>query len=145
MSKTVLFVTYHFPPSAASGSFRLLGFAQNLPNFGWQPVVVAPPTIPWEPVDAGLAERIPAGTQVCTVPYPRSLISKPFRRLAPYAVWLGPALRMLRVAIRKYRPEAVFTSGPPHCVHLLGLWCKWRYRLPWVADFRDPWVANGKE
>ena len=31
----VLLVTYHFPPSAASGTFRMLGFAQHLPKHGY--------------------------------------------------------------------------------------------------------------
>jgi glycosyltransferase involved in cell wall biosynthesis len=37
----------------------------------------------------------------------------------------------------------VLTSGPPQFVHLLGLYLKRRHRLPWVADFRDPWVTDG--
>jgi glycosyltransferase involved in cell wall biosynthesis len=45
-------------------------------------------------------------------------------------------------AVRDHRPDAVLTTGPPHLVHLLGLFLKRRYRLPWVADFRDPWVTK---
>ena len=68
--KKILLVTYHFPPSAASGTFRLLGFARHLPTFGWQPLVVAPPSLPWEPIDPQLADQIPAQTIVRQVPYP---------------------------------------------------------------------------
>jgi glycosyltransferase involved in cell wall biosynthesis len=46
--------------------------------------------------------------------------------------------------IREHRPEALLTSSPPHPIHLLGQWLKRKYRLPWVADFRDPWVTNGR-
>ena len=68
--KKLLLITYHFPPSAASGAFRLLGFARHLPTFGWQPLVVAPPSLPWEPTDPRLADQIPAEAIVRPVPYP---------------------------------------------------------------------------
>jgi glycosyltransferase involved in cell wall biosynthesis len=37
------------------------------------------------------------------------------------------------------------TSGPPHCVHGLGLYAKRRFGLPWAADFRDPWVVGDQQ
>src|SRR5438309_8311223 len=78
--RNVLMVTYHFPPSAASGSFRLLGFARHLPGHGWRSVVVAPPSLPWEPVDPELVDQIPPDTAIYTAPYPTSRV---LRRLAP--------------------------------------------------------------
>lgn len=137
-----LLLTYHFPPSAASGSFRLLGFAQHLPALGWGVSVVAPPSLPWESVDERLLGQVPAATRLHHVPYPRSRLVKPFRALSPYGVWLPPALAACRRVCHREAPDVLLTSGPPHCVHLLGLLLKWQYRIPWVADFRDPWVAT---
>jgi glycosyltransferase involved in cell wall biosynthesis len=137
----VLLLTYHFPPSAASGVFRLLGFAQHLPRHGWSCVVVAPPLLPWEPVDAALVAGIPADTLVVRVPYPEHL-PKVVRWAIPYAVWLPYARRAAAKAIVLHRPDVVLTSGPPHCVHLLGRFVQKTYRLPWVADFRDPWITD---
>ena len=142
--RKLLLLTYHFPPSAASGTFRLLGFARHLPRFGWTPVVVAPPAIPWEPVDEGLLRQVPPETQVCAVAYPTARALKGFRWLFPNAVWLPRALAACVRTIRDYQPDALLTSSPPHCIHLLGWYLKRRYRLPWVADFRDPWFINGK-
>jgi glycosyltransferase involved in cell wall biosynthesis len=138
--RSVLILTYHFPPSSASGSFRMLGFARHLPRHGWRAVVVAPPSLPWEPVDAGLSGRVPPETAVYQVPYIRS---KVVRKLAMYAGWLPAAARGCAEAIAEQRPEALLTSGPPHQVHWLGLWLKRRYGLPWLADFRDPWYPEG--
>src|SRR3954451_9540980 len=73
-SRRVLILTYHFPPSAASGSFRMLGFARHLPGHGWESVVVAPPRLPWEPVDPDLTGRVPRGTVIYPVPYTRSKV-----------------------------------------------------------------------
>jgi glycosyltransferase involved in cell wall biosynthesis len=137
----VLIVTYHFPPSSASGSFRMLGFARHLPAHGWRGVVVAPPSLPWEPVDADLANQIPPETVVQRVAYPTSKIA---RRLALFSCWLPRAARACGQMVRAYRLEAVLTSGPPHQVHGLGLWLKRRYGLPWLADFRDPWYRTGQ-
>ncbi len=142
--RKLLLLTYHFPPSAASGTFRLLGFARHLPRFGWQPVVVAPPAIPWEPVDEGLLRQVPPETPVCPVTYPTARTLKGLRWLFPNAIWLPRALAACARAIREYQPDALLTSSPPHCVHLLGWYLKRRYGLPWVSDFRDPWFINGK-
>lgn len=140
---TLLIVTYHFPPSAASGTFRTLGFVQHLPAAGWRAVVVAPPAIPWEPADPKLADRIPPQTVVRYVPYPGGRVLNPYRRLVgAFEAWLAPAAWACLRAVRRERPAAVLTSGPPHCVHWLGRQLKRWSGLPWVADFRDPWMAN---
>src|SRR5437764_8105507 len=91
LSKKLLLITYHFPPSAASGTFRLLGFARHLPTFGWQPLVVAPPSLPWEPLDPQLGEQIPDEVVVQSVPYPAAA-PRLLRRFAQHAVWLPRAL-----------------------------------------------------
>ena len=68
----VLIVAYYFPPVAASGAMRPLGFCRNLPARGWQPMVLT--TIPGcvhptHPVDAKLGERVPSTINVVRVPY----------------------------------------------------------------------------
>ncbi len=36
--------------------------------------------------------------------------------------------------------DVIITSGPPHSTHLVGYYLKKRYKLRWIADFRDPWT-----
>lgn len=134
--RSVLILTYHFPPSAASGAFRMLGFARHLPSHGWRAVVVAPPTLPWEPVDHELCKRLPPETTVYPVPYTKN---KVVRKLAQLSGWLPRAAWTCARAVHEQRPEAILTSGPPHQIHWLGYWLTKRYGLPWLADFRDPW------
>ncbi len=141
MTRRVLIVTYHFPPSAASGTFRLLGFARHLPRFGWAVHVVAPPEMPWDPVDPALTAQVPAETRYDAVAYPKRA-PRLLRIAAPYGVWLPPAWRACRRAIGRQRPDVVLTSGPPHVVHLLGMLLQRTHRLPWIADFRDPWISG---
>ena len=139
--RSVLIMTYHFAPQGASGSFRLLGFVRHLSKFGWRAIVVAPPGLPWEPTDEELLAQVPAEAAIYHVPYPKGLLWKPLRKFAPLEVWWPFAWASIRRAIREQTPEAVLTSGPPHVVHTLGCWVRKRYDLPWIADFRDPWIA----
>lgn len=142
VERHVLLVTYHFPPSAASGTFRMLGFARHLPKFDWQVSVIAPPELPWEPVDAGLSAQIPPETNVHAVPYPRRA-PKLARWAAPWGVWLPVAWKACRRVMHEQNLDAVLTSGPPHCVHVLGYYLKRKFGVPWLADFRDPWLTAG--
>jgi len=49
------------------------------------------------------------------------------------------ALRLARSLHRKHRFHAIFSTGMPFSDHLIG-WVVCRaLRLPWIADFRDPW------
>jgi glycosyltransferase involved in cell wall biosynthesis len=141
MTRNLLLLTYQFPPSSASGTFRMLGFAQHLRRFGWRVQVVAPPAMPWDPVDPALSAQVPAETRFHAVPYPKSA-PRLLRLAAREAIWLPFAWRACREVMRNDRPDLVLTSGPPHVIHLLGLWLKKSQRLPWVADFRDPWVTG---
>ncbi len=142
LDKKILLLTYHFPPSAASGTFRLLGFTRHLPAFGWQPLVVAPPSLPWEPLDPQLVSAIPAEAVVRQAPYPASAPSL-LRMPAQNAVWLPRAWFACKRLSAEHRPDAILTSGPPHCVHVLGHYLKRSLGVPWVADFRDPWISDG--
>ena len=49
--KRVLIVAYYFPPLAGIGSIRLSRLAHYLPEFGWEPVVLAPRGTPPYPAD----------------------------------------------------------------------------------------------
>ena len=41
---------------------------------------------------------------------------------------------------RRYRFDAIFSSGMPFSDHLIGLALRRLLRKPWLADFRDPWA-----
>src|SRR4051812_44615969 len=44
--RRVLIVAYYFPPIAGIGSIRAASFAKHLPEFGWEPTVLAPEGTP---------------------------------------------------------------------------------------------------
>jgi glycosyltransferase involved in cell wall biosynthesis len=53
--------------------------------------------------------------------------------------WPGAVLEGSR-AIRKERPDLIFSTAPPPTTHLVGKTLARRFRIPWAADFRDPWT-----
>lgn len=54
--------------------------------------------------------------------------------------WLPYAVRQGKEIFRREKIDLIFSSGPPHTVHLIAKQLAKKYHRPWVADFRDPWV-----
>lgn len=141
-SKTLLLLTYHFPPSAAVAVYRMLGFVRYLPTFGWRTIVVAPPKMPHEPEDPALLRLVPPETPVFRVPFPGGIRGKFARRFFGNNAWLTPALEECKRIIPRFRPDAMLTSSPPASIHTLGMRLQRRYGIPWVACLRDPLGTN---
>ncbi len=43
--------------------------------------------------------------------------------------------------IKKHEIDVLITTGPPHSIHLNGLYAKKKTDVKWIADFRDPWTT----
>ncbi len=54
--------------------------------------------------------------------------------------WGRYAIQRGREIIRNQTIDLIVTTGPPHSAHLIGLALKKEFKMPWVADFRDPWT-----
>lgn len=54
--------------------------------------------------------------------------------------WKPYAIREAARIISEQKIDAIITTGPPHSTHLIGQAIKAKYKLPWLADFRDPWT-----
>ncbi len=75
--KRVLFVAYYFPPVAASGAMRPLGFCRHLHSYGWEASVLTttPQSVyPPHPIDHRLGERVPAAVRVHRAGYQDPLL-----------------------------------------------------------------------
>src|SRR5437016_5730976 len=46
--------------------------------------------------------------------------------------------------VRAIQPEVIITTSPPHSIHDLGLWLAAQTGIPWVADFRDPYLIDDR-
>jgi glycosyltransferase involved in cell wall biosynthesis len=56
--------------------------------------------------------------------------------------WLTPAVARGLREIRRRRPRVIYSTSPCMTAHLIALVLHKLTRVPWVADFRDPWRDN---
>ena len=159
-----------FPPIGGPGVQRSAKFAKYLPRFGWLPTVWATDHLPGLPEDPSLLADLPPEVAIHRLPCRgrhsvrrhlaalargRSLTARWARaaewRLAgrsaqattvdEYAPWtrasMSPLCRLTEQGI-----AAVYSTFSPPANHLLALALKRRYRLPWIADFRDLWTDD---
>lgn len=57
-------------------------------------------------------------------------------------LWYVPAVREGKRMLARYPIDAIFSTAGPNTNHLVALALRRGRRLPWVADFRDPWTQN---
>lgn len=57
--------------------------------------------------------------------------------------WVRPSVRFLQNYLKQEPIDTIITTGPPHSVHLIGMYLKERLSVRWIADFRDPWTTIG--
>ncbi|MGB0979816.1 MAG: glycosyltransferase [Croceimicrobium sp.] len=54
--------------------------------------------------------------------------------------WNPYLLKQARKVLSDGDIDAIISTGPPHSTHLAAKQLKDEFDLPWLADFRDPWV-----
>lgn len=144
--KKLLMVAYHFPPvKVSSGIQRTLKFCTYLREHGWDPLILTISPRAYETSSPEQLNEIPDDVVVeraFGLDTSRHLAIKgrylhwmgqPDRWVSwwPAAVWTGMRL------IKKYQPDAIFSTYPIATAHLIGLSLSRRSGLPWIADFRD--------
>jgi len=190
-----MLVVYGFPPVAGAAIERTIKFTTYLPEFGWDPVVIAPSHSAYHMIDTAALNRIRAGTEVHRAPtiepaqvrrLARAILAWANRRGSPvrsgadlgdaagHPVGPGGARRRLRAAAnawwgrlvsalffpdehvlwvpsavvagllahRRHSVDLIYSSSSPISGHLAAALLNSITGLPWVADFRDPWIGN---
>lgn len=56
--------------------------------------------------------------------------------------WYKHAIKEIDKILNNENIDCIFSSSYPYTVHLIALYAKKKTNLPWIADFRDPWVGN---
>ena len=159
----VLLVTMYFPPAGGGGVQRSLKLAQYLPALGIETHVLAPDDPKWVHRDPEL--RVPTQAWIHRARYIGPRARKPAeelraadglermlvqaqvtaRRLLLPDASVTWNLTAIPAAIRIARREgidAVITTSPPGSVHLVGAAVQSASSARWIADLRDPLVAN---
>jgi glycosyltransferase involved in cell wall biosynthesis len=155
-------LAYVFPPLGGGGVYRTLKHVKYLPRHGYDSLVVSARGRWYPPRDESLLSEVPASTLVVTAPElpvarARALVLNPLHRLGlsralpfvgwpdTYAGWIPGAVITALRAVRRLRPEIVYSTSPPVSAHVVGLIVSRLTKLPWVADFRDAWTLNPQQ
>ena len=156
-------MTMYFPPAGGGGVQRSLKLAQYLPALGVETHVLAPDDPKWVhrdpelrvPTQAwihraryiGPRARKPAEELRATDGLQRALVQAQVtarRLLVPDAsvTWNLTAIpAAIRIAKRE-SIDVVITTSPPGSVHFVGAAVQRASGTRWIADLRDPLVAN---
>ncbi len=150
--KRILMIAYHFPPLAgSSGIQRTLRFVQHLPKFGWEPIVLSADPRAYERTSDDLMPEIPEGmivSRAFALDTARHLSIKgryiaAMARPDRWVSWKFAGIREGMRLIKKYRPDAIWSTYPIATAHVIGAELHRRSGLPWIADFRDPMAQEG--
>lgn len=148
----LLMIAYHYPPEgSSSGVLRTLKFSKYLPQHGWRPHVLTLRESFYPIRDEGLLRDVPPEVVVhrtrgfdtsrhLTIKGRYlSLFTVPDRFVSWLPFGIARGLRVIRAAgIR-----TLYSTSPQPTAHLIAAALKAVTGLPWVADFRDPWIEDG--
>lgn len=170
--KRLLVLAYFFPPLGGGGCQRTLKLVRYLEPHGWSSTVATVEDPDYWILDPSLLEEIPASCEVIRVNAltsqrmlrllggagvrleerqgaRRASAFRALRRLQQlvaipdgYRPWARAAERAAARRLAKGGIDAIWTTSSPESAHLAGLALKRTFALPWVADFRDPWVGR---
>jgi glycosyltransferase involved in cell wall biosynthesis len=56
--------------------------------------------------------------------------------------WLSAAHKEGIKIIENEKPDIILSTAPPYTAHLIARKLKKDTNLPWIADYRDPWLEN---
>jgi glycosyltransferase involved in cell wall biosynthesis len=54
--------------------------------------------------------------------------------------WIKPSIKFLDNYLTEHKIDRIISTGPPHSMHLIANGVVKKHKIPWVADFRDPWT-----
>ena len=137
--KKILILYPHFPPSNLAGVHRPRLFAQHLPSFGWEPVILTvDETFYEEKLDRNLEKLLPDNLRVEKV--------KAFHRKGPIGdIGLRAFLQLYKKAKQLIQNEQfyfLYIPIPSFYCALLGRWLSSSTGIKYGIDYIDPWVHH---
>lgn len=57
-------------------------------------------------------------------------------------IWAYDVIQYMEKNLDLRQFQVIFTTSGPYSAHLIGFYFREKYGIPWVADYRDPWIGN---
>lgn len=158
--KKALIITPSFPPQSGPGVHRSRNLVKYLHHFGYEPIVI---TVSKESLvndkkntDESLLEGLPENLKIYrTKSFSTKKIASFLMKLRIFRLfwyfmypifWETSALWPIfnyskaKNIIIKEKIDIIYTSSGPFSSMLLGYFLQKKFKLPWVADLRDPFT-----
>lgn len=141
--KSVAILGADFSPSSLPPALRIRYFAQHLPEFGWQPIIITTDSkhYNWK-IDPENERLLPESLEVIrTNALPEKLTRKiGIGDIGARSMWYH--WKVISDLCRKKRIDLLFIPVPPFFPMMLGRLAHMRFGVPYVVDFIDPWVTE---
>jgi glycosyltransferase involved in cell wall biosynthesis len=144
----VLIITYYFPPEGGPAVQRISKFVKYLPLYSYNPIVLTS-IHPIKIIDKSLYKEVKDKCKIIkTIDWASYLpgeVLKYFKRFMfpdKHYSWVGSAIKKGKQLINDHNIKLVFSTSPPHSVHIVAQKLSMLYDIPFVADFRDEWSDN---
>ena len=165
----VLIITYFFPPMPEIGGIRLYGLAKHLPEYGWNPIILAP-VLPGEPdpqinIIQTECEDVTALWKKRFGLNPKKTLNEQFGISRPKNQssivdrlihlpneiisypdskrgWYKHAVQAGDKLLQNEKIDAIISSSYPVTCHLIAKALAEKYHMHWIADLRDLWTQN---
>ena len=143
-----------------SGALRPAKLAKYLPDFGWNPLIVAARNPDWYyAYDTALLEELPDEIEITRTFMLRCAwihrllnplrIRKMDKLLSRFLIqpddqigWIPFAYSSGLDIVRRGSVKAIYSTSAPLSCHLIAYLIHRKTQIPWVADFRDEWFEN---
>jgi glycosyltransferase involved in cell wall biosynthesis len=165
--KKVLIISYYFPPLGMGGVQRVTKFVKYLPAFGWKPYVLTVKDVEYIAKDRSLLNDLTDQARITRTGsfdplriqfLLKNIFGSRVEEVARESLkksgllswlffpdnkvgWIPFALRKGLSICRREKIDLIFSTSPPPSAHLVALLIKRAAKIPWVADFRDPWIG----
>ena len=172
MMKKLLILAYDFPPYVSVGGLRPYAWYRYLKEYGVEPVVVtrqwgnkygneldyiAPGesnetiveeteygTIIRTPYKPNLANRIMLKYGRSKFVFIRKMVTA-WYEFMQFLFFVGPKSGLYRGAkeyLKQNKVDAIITTVDPYILLRYASTLSYKFGIPWIADYRDPWVEN---
>lgn len=134
-----MIISPHFPPSNLAAVHRSRLFAQHLPSFGWQPIILAVHEKYYEEkLDWNMVKLLSSDLRIDKVKaFP---VTKP-RLIGD--IGLRSFFQLYKRAVKIIRDDDIdflYIPIPSFYVSLIGRLANWRTGVKYGIDYIDPWV-----
>jgi Glycosyl transferase 4-like domain len=141
--KNIVIIASDFAPSSYPPALRARFFAQHLPEFGWNPIVLTtdPRHYEWT-IDPENYKLLDPALEVVRT---EALPLKWTRRLGFGDLGLRTLCyhwRALSRICRQRRVDLIFISVPPNTPLVLGRLAHARFGIPYILDYNDPILTD---